>query len=122
MAELLNRRAFLARGTVAAAAGLAAPLLQACAQRARTSPPEPSGPFQPTWDSLTQYRVPEWFRDAKFGMWAHWGPQCQPERGDWYARMMYVEGSSQYRDHLARYGHPSQAGFKDVIHEWKAEN
>ena len=51
---------------------------------------------------MLQYRVPEWFRDAKFGMWAHWGPQCQPERGDWYARMMYLEGSSQYRDHLAR--------------------
>ena len=119
MAEPLNRRAFLARGATAAAAGLAAPLLQSCGRPSRG--PAPAGPFQPSWDSLQQYRVPEWFRDAKFGIWAHWGPQCQPERGDWYARMMYVEGSSQYRDHLARYGHPSQAGFKDLIHEWKAE-
>ncbi|WP_143306519.1 alpha-L-fucosidase [Chitinophaga vietnamensis] len=80
------------------------------------------GPFQPTWDSLGQYQVPDWFRDAKFGIWAHWGPQCQPERGDWYARGMYQEGSDQYKYHLEKYGHPSKFGFKDVIHEWKAEN
>lgn len=81
-----------------------------------------SGPFQPTWDSLGQYQVPDWFRDAKFGIWAHWGPQCQPERGDWYARGMYQEGSDQYKYHLKKYGHPSKFGFKDVINEWKAEN
>lgn len=78
--------------------------------------------FQPTWDSLAQYQVPNWFRDAKFGMWAHWGPQCQPERGDWYARGMYQEGSDQYKFHCQKYGHPSKFGFKDVINEWKAEN
>ena len=83
--------------------------------------PVAGGTFQPTWDSLKQYQVPEWFRDAKFGIWAHWGPQCQPERGDWYARQMYSEGNEQYKDHVARYGHPSTAGFKDVIHAWKAE-
>ncbi|MEZ2336933.1 alpha-L-fucosidase [Mucilaginibacter sp. RCC_168] len=81
-----------------------------------------SGPFRPTWDSLSQYQVPDWFRDAKFGMWAHWGPQCQPERGDWYARGMYQEGSDQYKYHIQKYGHPSKFGFKDVINEWKAEN
>ena len=81
-----------------------------------------SGPFRPTWDSLTQYQVPDWFRDAKFGMWAHWGPQCQPEYGDWYARGMYQEGSEQYKYHCQKYGHPSKFGFKDVINEWKAEN
>ena len=85
------------------------------------SEPVRKGKFQPTWESLKQYEVPEWFRDAKFGIWAHWGPQCQPERGDWYARHMYSEGNWQYKDHLARYGHPSTNGFKDVIHEWKAE-
>jgi alpha-L-fucosidase len=77
--------------------------------------------FQPTWDSLAQYQTPEWFRDAKFGLWAHWGPQCQPERGDWYARGMYEEGSDQYKFHCEKYGHPSKFGFKDVINEWKAE-
>ena len=84
--------------------------------------PVAAGKFQPTWESLKQYQVPEWFREAKFGIWAHWGPQCQPERGDWYARQMYAQGNAQYQDHLARYGHPSTNGFKDVIHEWKAEN
>ena len=83
--------------------------------------PVAPGKFQPTWQSLEQYEVPEWVRDRKFGIWAHWGPQCQPESGDWYARHMYIEGHGQYKAHLAKYGHPSEFGFKDVIHEWKAD-
>jgi alpha-L-fucosidase len=83
--------------------------------------PMAGGKFQPTWESLEQYKVPEWFRDAKFGIWAHWGPQCEPEAGDWYARGMYQEGSGPYKSHLARYGHPATNGFKDVIREWQAE-
>jgi alpha-L-fucosidase len=81
-----------------------------------------TGPFKPNWDSLQNYKVPEWYRDAKFGIWAHWGPQCQPEHGDWYARLMYTEGSDDYNYHVEKYGHPSKFGFKDVINEWKAEN
>lgn len=80
------------------------------------------GPFKPDWDSLQKYKVPEWYRDAKFGIWAHWGPQCQPEHGDWYARLMYIEGSDDYKYHVKKYGHPSKFGFKDVINKWKAEN
>lgn len=89
----------------------------------RTSGNEPvaKGKFEPTWQSLKQYETPEWFRNAKFGIWAHWGPQCQPGQGDWYARHMYNEGSSQYKWHVQHYGHPSKAGFKEVIHDWKAE-
>src|SRR5512146_2419150 len=121
MLDPLSRRAFIGRGAMAAAAGLTAPWLPSCAHPGHPSPVAISGPFQPTWESLKQYRAPEWFRDAKFGIWAHWGPQCQPEHGDWYAREMYLEGSDDYRDHLARYGHPSKAGFKDIIHAWKAE-
>lgn len=83
--------------------------------------PVTNGKFQPAWESLRQYQTPEWFRDAKFGIWAHWGAQCQPERGDWYAREMYSEGNWRYKDHLTRYGHPSTNGFKEVIHAWKAE-
>ncbi|MDP2059616.1 MAG: alpha-L-fucosidase, partial [Flavobacteriaceae bacterium] len=79
------------------------------------------GTFQPDWQSLKQYKAPDWYRDAKFGIWAHWGPQCQPEAGDWYARGMYQEGSHQYKFHLEKYGHPSVFGFKDVINAWKAE-
>ena len=79
--------------------------------------------YEPTWESLAQYgEAPEWFRDAKLGLWAHWGPQCQPEDGDWYARLMYQEGQKQAADHRAKYGHPSEFGFKDVIHIWTADN
>jgi alpha-L-fucosidase len=80
-----------------------------------------AGPFAPTWDSLSTYQTPDWFRNAKFGIWAHWGPQCEPEHGDWYARGMYEEGSDHYRYHVQKYGHPSRFGFKDVIHQWKGE-
>jgi alpha-L-fucosidase len=80
------------------------------------------GPFRADWSSLTNYQTPEWFRDAKFGIWAHWGPQCEPEHGDWYGRMMYIPSEPDYKSHLAEYGHPSTNGFKDIIHEWKAEN
>lgn len=86
------------------------------------SEPIAKGPFKPTWESLHNYKTPDWFRDAKFGMWAHWGPQCEAEAGDWYARGMYQEGSRQYKAHLEKYGHPSMFGFKDVINKWEGEN
>jgi alpha-L-fucosidase len=112
-----NRREILVGG---GAAALARPALGESA----------SGPVAPTWESLaSHYRVPDWFRDAKFGIWAHWGAQCQPEWGDWYARLMYVPGrqpwfppESAYEHHLKHYGHPSRTGFIDVIGEWKAEH
>ena len=72
------------------------------------------GPFKGTRESLKAYRVPEWFRDAKFGIWAHWGPQSAAEAGDWYARNMYIEGQRQYEYHLEHYGHPSKFGYKDT--------
>ena len=88
-----------------------------------TTPIVADGPFKPTWQSLeSQYQTPEWFRDAKFGIWAHWSAQSQPEQGDWYARNLYIQGSHDYEYQVAHYGHPSKAGFKDVIHEWKAEH
>ncbi len=78
--------------------------------------------FQPTFESLRTYQCPDWFRDAKFGIWSHWGPQSVPMCGDWYARNMYVEGSPQYLYHIRHYGHPSQFGYKDICRLWKAEN
>jgi alpha-L-fucosidase len=83
--------------------------------------PVAKGKFEPTWQSLSQYQVPDWYKNAKFGIWAHWGPQCQPGQGDWYARLMYNEGSRQYKWQVENYGHPSKAGFKDVINSWKAD-
>ena len=85
--------------------------------------PEPmqTGKYQPAWESLAAYECPDWFRDAKFGIWAHWGPQCEPESGDWYARHMYYPGHWQYDVHVKKYSNPKDFGFKDVINEWKAE-
>ena len=81
-----------------------------------------AGPFQPTWESLTAgYHCPDWFRDAKFGIWAHWTAQCVPEQGDWYARQMYIQGHPQYDYHVQTYGHPSKFGFMEIDHLWKAE-
>ena len=77
--------------------------------------------FQPTWESLRNYTVPEWFRDAKFGLWAHWTAQCVPEQGDWYARNMYLQVDAHYLHHLKTYGHPSQTGFMELDHLWQAQ-
>ena len=83
--------------------------------------PVADGPFRPTADSLKQYQYPDWFRDAKFGIWAHWGPQAVPMDGDWYARGMYEPGNKHYTYHTNHYGHPSEFGYKDIIPLWKAE-
>jgi alpha-L-fucosidase len=78
--------------------------------------------FEASWESLAAgYRVPDWFRDAKLGIWSHWGPQCVPERGDWYARLMYLQGNELYAHHVRTYGHPSRVGFMELINLWKAE-
>jgi len=86
-----------------------------------TSEPVTPGKFKPSWDSLKQYQTPDWFRNAKFGIWAVFGPQCEPEQSDWYGRNMYEEGSRQNKYHVSHYGPPSQFGFKDVINTWKAD-
>ena len=109
----------LAMGPFALAEGISETATPSVIVNTKSEPVAP-GPFQPTWDSLKQYKTPDWFRNAKFGIWAHWGPQCQPEDGDWYARGMYEEGRGHYKFHLQHYGHPSQFGFKDVIHTCKA--
>jgi len=84
--------------------------------------PIAAGPFVGTTASLTNYTYPKWFRDAKFGIWAHWGPQSVPMEGDWYARKLYQQNQADYTNHLERWGHPSTNGWKDIIPLWKAEN
>ncbi len=106
---------------LAVALGLAGGLLRPAQAADAGSLPIADGPFQPDMDSLKQYKCPDWFRDAKFGIWAHWGPQAVPMDGDWYARGMYEEGNGHYKYHLANYGHPSEFGYKDIIPLWKAE-
>lgn len=102
----------LAGGAVSAALPAGAP-----AQQRKIA----DGPFRPTWESLKQYKVPDWFRDAKFGIWAHWSAQCVPEQGDWYARQMYIQGHPHYNYHVEHYGHPSKFGFMEIDNLWKAE-
>src|SRR3954470_11474236 len=80
------------------------------------------GPFAPSWESLKQYKTPDWFRDAKFGIWAHWTAQCVPEQGDWYARRMYIQGDPAHDFHVRTYGHPSEFGFMELDNLWKAEH
>jgi len=91
------------------------------------------GKYKPTEESLKTYVYPEWFRDAKFGIWSHWGPQAVPRQGDWYARGMYEsdtydcerqrynKANRYYTYHVEHYGHPSEFGYKDIIPLWKAE-
>jgi alpha-L-fucosidase len=83
---------------------------------------EGEGPYKPTWESLVQYECPKWYRDAKFGIWNHWSPQCVPEDGDWYARNMYMQGSPQNKFQLAHYGSPALFGYKDLCAQWTLLN
>jgi alpha-L-fucosidase len=101
----VRRRSFLAAGAAAAIGA-----------RAQAG-------IAPSWSSLAgTYRAPDWFRDAKFGIWAHWSAQCVPEAGDWYGRLMYVQGNPFYQHHLTHYGHPADYGFLEIEGAWKAEH
>ena len=82
----------------------------------------PAGPFEPTWDSLERYQVPEWYLDAKFGIFIHWGVYSVPAfSNEWYARNMYVQGTREFEHHVATYGPHTEFGYKDFIPEFKAE-
>ncbi len=96
-------------------------LCMALTASAQENVPVKTGAYTPDWEGTAAWECPEWFRDAKFGMWAHWGPQCEAEGGDWYAHHMYYPGGVQDY-HWNRYGDPAVFGFKDVCNEWKAEN
>jgi alpha-L-fucosidase len=80
------------------------------------------GPFRPDWESLENYKVPEWYMDAKFGIFIHWGAYSVPAFGsEWYPRLMYIEGSEEYKHHVATYGAQNKFGYKDFIPLFKAE-
>ena len=78
------------------------------------------GPFEPTWESIEKNYPgePAWLREAKFGIWVHFGPQSAGESGDWYARNLYKEGQLANKNHLKKYGHPSEVGYKEVLRDW----
>ena len=80
------------------------------------------GRFKDTWDSLSQYRVPEWYRDAKFGIFIHWGVYSVPAFGnEWYPRNMYMKDSPEFRHHVSTYGPHASFGYKDFIPLFRAE-
>ena len=83
--------------------------------------PIAEGPYQPTWDSIAQ-NYPEkdvaWLREAKFGIWVHFGPQAAGQSGDWYARSMYKQGERGYNNHIRDFGHPSEVGYKELLKDW----
>jgi alpha-L-fucosidase len=78
--------------------------------------------FQATWESLKKQQVPDWFRDAKFGIFIHWGVYSVPGFGsEWYPRRMYLEGTPEYKRHIEKYGEQKKFGYKDFIPAFKAE-
>lgn len=81
-----------------------------------------SGPFRADWDSLRAFRVPEWFRDAKFGIFIHWGPYAVPGfLTEWYSRNLYDRENVGFTYHRNVYGPQNKFGYKDFIPLFKAE-
>ncbi|HCS48118.1 MAG TPA: hypothetical protein DIW61_07640 [Candidatus Aminicenantes bacterium] len=81
------------------------------------------GPFNPAWESLERAQVPEWYLDAKFGIFIHWGVYSVPAFGsEWYPRQMYKKDTAEYKRHVATYGPQSKFGYKDFIPRFTADN
>jgi len=85
-----------------------------------------AGPFRASWKSLEHYKVPQWYKDAKFGIFVHWGPYSVPAYGsEWYPRQMYIDakrrGENFYKYHRETFGDQSVFGYKDFIPRFKAE-
>ncbi len=78
--------------------------------------------YQATWQSLSKYECPEWYRDAKFGIFIHWGVYSVPAFGsEWYPRQMYQQGTDEFKHHIEKYGAQNKFGYKDFISMFKAE-
>lgn len=79
--------------------------------------------FEATWESLKQYRTPNWYQDGKFGIFIHWGVYSVPAfANEWYARNMYVQGSPEFEHHVKTYGPHTEFGYKDFIPQFTAAN
>lgn len=103
-----------------------APVAELAQPMAETAPPpapaEAPKRFQANWESLKQYQVPDWYQDAKFGIFIHWGLYAVPAFGsEWYPREMYREGTREFKHHVAKYGPQDKFGYKDFIPMFKAE-
>ncbi len=85
--------------------------------------PMAAGVYEPTWQSINNNYPgePQWWREGKFGIFIHWGPQAAGNSGDWYARNLYKEGTPAYNNHIKDFGHPSESGYKEVLHQWNPD-
>jgi alpha-L-fucosidase len=82
-----------------------------------------AGPYRPDWESLRNYETPDWYKDAKFGIFIHWGVYSVPAYGsEWYPRLMYQQGSKEYEHQVATYGAQAKFGYKDFIPQFRAEH
>ncbi len=119
--KLSRRQALRLIGSAVPAVSFNGGMKAALAQSAGNGIEITQGRYIGTRPSLKAYTIPDWFADAKFGIWAHWGPQSAVGDGDWYARQMYIQGSPQNLYHVQRFGPPSKVGYKDLIHLFTAE-
>lgn len=82
-----------------------------------------AGPYSDDWNSLSNYRLAEWYRNSKFGIFIHWGVYSVPAFGnEWYPRNMYIQGSPEYEHHINTYGYHKDFGYKDFIPMFTADN
>lgn len=80
------------------------------------------GEYKDSWDSLARHKTPQWFQDAKFGIFIHWGVYSVPAFGnEWYSRNMYIQGSPEFEHHVKTYGAHKKFGYKDFIPMFTAE-
>jgi alpha-L-fucosidase len=113
--KFTRRQALRLMGSAAPAMAMQTGLRGIMAQSSAGSIEVTPGKYAGAWPSLKAYSIPDWFADAKFGIWSHWGPQSAVGDGDWYARNMYMEGSAQNLYHVRRFGPPSKVGYKDLV-------
>lgn len=98
-------------------AAVVAGAIAACSLLTLCTAAQISGPYQPTWESTDKHNAsPEWFRDAKFGVYWHWGAFSTPQHSsEWYPRNMYEPGSSVREHHTQVYGPPEKWGYQNFI-------
>ena len=81
-----------------------------------------NGPYDASWESLSRHETPAWFRDAKLGIFIHWGVYSVPAFStEWYSRTMYLEGSREFEHHVKTYGPHKEFGYKDFIPMFTAD-
>jgi alpha-L-fucosidase len=92
-------------------------------QVARVLAADAHGPFRANWQSLARYQTPDWFRDAKFGIFLHWGVYSVPAfANEWYSRNMYQQGNAAFLHHVATYGPQTTFGYKDFVPLFRGEH